>query len=299
MLLNLLLLISPLLIGYAFLLQQPRLVALVNRLLGVLIYVILFVMGIGVALIDHLQQSLLTIFYYAAVSVLVILLCNFIALTLLGRLYPWRSQHRQQKLPSRLAMILESLTLCGVLVSGFLFGLSGFHWLSDIHRISEGALFILLFLIGIQLRSSGMRLRQILLNYQGMLTALVVIISSLLAGVINALLLDLPIRVGLAMASGYGWYSLSGVLLSGTSGSVIGAAAFFNDLAHELAAILLIPLLMRYNRHAALGLCGATSMDFTLPMLQRSGGIELVPAAVVQGFLLTLAGPLLMTLFTY
>ncbi|XNM90637.1 LysO family transporter [Escherichia coli] len=32
------------------------------------------------------------------------------------------------------------------------------------------------------------------------------------------------------------------------------------------------------------GLCGATSMDFTLPVLQRTGGLDMVPAAIVHGF---------------
>ena len=42
---------------------------------------------------------------------------------------------------------------------------------------------------------------------------------------------------------------------------------------------MLIPGLIRRSRSTALGLCGATSMDFTLPVLQRSGGVEIVPAA--------------------
>lgn len=29
-------------------------------------------------------------------------------------------------------------------------------------------------------------------------------------------------------------------------------------------------------------------MDFTLPVLQRSGGVEIVPAAIVHGFILSL-----------
>lgn len=43
------------------------------------------------------------------------------------------------------------------------------------------------------------------------------------------------------MASGFGWYSLSGILLTESFGPVIGSAAFFNDLARELIAIMLIP----------------------------------------------------------
>ncbi|MDO1900828.1 LysO family transporter, partial [Escherichia coli] len=66
---------------------------------------------------------------------------------------------------------------------------------------------------------------------------------------------------------------------------VLGSAAFFNVLARELIAIMLIPGLIRRSRSTALGLCGATSMDFTLPVLQRTGGLDMVPAALVPGFI--------------
>ena len=157
---------------------------------------------------------------------------------------------------------------------------------------------VLLFLIGIQLRNNGMTLKQIVLNRRGMIIAVMVVASSMVAGVINAFILDLPLKTGLAMASGFGWYSLSGILLTESFGPVIGSAAFFNDLARELIAIMLIPGLVRRSRSTALGLCGATSMDFTLPVLQRSGGLEMVPAAIVHGFILSLLVPILMAFFS-
>ncbi|MDA4675332.1 lysine exporter LysO family protein, partial [Enterobacter asburiae] len=43
---------------------------------------------------------------------------------------------------------------------------------------------------------------------------------------------------------------------------------------------------------------GATSMDFTLPVLQRSGGLDMVPPAIVHGFLLSLLAPVLIALFS-
>ncbi len=194
-------------------------------------------------------------------------------------------------------MALESLKLCGVVVLGFALGLTGIDVLIHATQASEYTLIFLLFLIGIQLRNNGMTLRQIVLNRRGMIVAVLVVASSLVAGVINALILDLPIRTGLAMASGFGWYSLSGILMTEAYGPVIGSATFFNDLARELVAIMLIPGLVRRSRSAALGLCGATSMDFTLPVLQRSGGLEMVPAAIVHGFVLSLLVPLLMAFF--
>ncbi|ELQ5996456.1 lysine exporter LysO family protein [Cronobacter dublinensis] len=294
---GLLIIVVPLILGYLIPLRKAGALRFVNQLLSWLVYIILFFMGISLAFLDDLSANLLAIFHYSAVSITVIILCNIAALLWLERTLPWRHQHHQEKLPSRLAMALESLKLCGVVVLGFVLGLTGLAFLKHATAASEYTLIFLLFLIGIQLRNNGMTLRQIVLNRRGMMVAVVVLGSSLIAGVVNALLLGLPLRAGLAMASGFGWYSLSGILMTESYGPVIGSAAFFNDLGRELIAIMLIPTLVRRSRSTALGICGATSMDFTLPVLQRSGGLELVPAAIVHGFILSLLVPLLMALF--
>ena len=295
---GLLIIMLPLVIGYLIPLHRPSALKLIARLLSWIVYVILFFMGISLAFLDNLASNLLAILHYAAVSVVIILLCNIAALMWLEQKMPWKNHHRQEKLPSRLAMALESLQLCGVVFIGFMIGLSGISFLQHATEASEYTLIFLLFLIGIQLRNNGMTLRQIVLNRRGMIVAVVVMVSSLLGGIINAFILDLPLKTGLAMASGFGWYSLSGILLTESYGPVIGSAAFFNDLARELLAIMLIPGLVRRSRSTALGLCGATSMDFTLPVLQRSGGVEIVPAAIVHGFILSLLVPILMAFFS-
>ena len=295
---GLLIILLPLIAGYLIPLHRPSALKLIARLLSWIVYVILFFMGISLAFLDNLASNLLSILHYAAVSVVIILLCNIAALMWLEQKMPWQNHHRQEKLPSRLAMALESLQLCGVVLIGFLIGLSGLPFLQHATEASEYTLIFLLFLIGIQLRNNGMPLRQIVLNRRGMMVAVVVMVSSLLGGIINAFILDLPLKTGLAMASGFGWYSLSGILLTESYGPVIGSAAFFNDLARELLAIMLIPGLVRRSRSTALGLCGATSMDFTLPVLQRSGGVEIVPAAIVHGFILSLLVPILMAFFS-
>lgn len=295
---GLLIILLPLVIGYLIPLHRPSALKLITRFLSWIVYVILFFMGISLAFLDNLASNLLAILHYAAVSVVIIILCNIAALMWLEQKMPWQNHHRQEKLPSRLAMALESLQLCGVVLIGFLIGLSGLSFLQHATEASEYTLIFLLFLIGIQLRNNGMTLRQIVLNRRGMIVAVVVMVSSLLGGVINAFILDLPLKTGLAMASGFGWYSLSGILLTESYGPVIGSAAFFNDLARELLAIMLIPGLVRRSRSTALGLCGATSMDFTLPVLQRSGGVEIVPAAIVHGFILSLLVPILMAFFS-
>lgn len=298
MLSGLLIILLPLIAGYLIPLRHQGALRLINRLLSWIVYVILFFMGISLAFLDNLSSNLLAILHYSIVSIVVILLCNIVALLWLERSLPWRHQHQQEKLPSRIAMALESLKLCGVVVIGFALGLTGLPILQHATEASEYTLIFLLLLVGIQLRNNGMTLKQIVLNRRGMIVAVIVAVSSLAGGVINAFILDLPIKTGMAMASGFGWYSLSGILLTESFGPVIGSAAFFNDLARELIAIMLIPGLVRRSRSTALGLCGATSMDFTLPVLQRSGGVEIVPAAIVHGFILSLLVPLLMAFFS-
>ena len=295
---GLLIILIPLIVGYLIPLRQLSALKLINRLLSWIVYVILFFMGISLAFLDNLATNLLSILHYSVITIGVILLCNIAALFWLERVIPWKNHHHQEKLPSRIAMALESLKLCGVVVLGFMLGLTGFAFLQHATEASEYTLIFLLFLIGIQLRNNGMTLKQIVLNRRGMMVAVIVVGSSLVGGVINAFILDLPLNTALAMASGFGWYSLSGILLTESFGPVIGSAAFFNDLGRELIAIMLSPGLVRRSRSTALGLCGATSMDFTLPVLQRSGGLEMVPAAIVHGFILSLLVPIMMAFFS-
>lgn len=288
----------PLIAGYLIPLHRRQQLQLINRLLSLMIYVILFFMGISLAFIADISSNLLLILQYTAVFSLCILGANLLLLALLERHMQWHNTHKQENLPSRLHMALEPLKLCGMVLSGFLLGLTQWQWLPFASKGSEYALIILLLLVGIQLRSSGMTLRQILLNRRGTIVAGVVTLASLAGGALAAQLMKLPLKVGLAMASGFGWYSLSGILITDAYGPVLGSVAFFNDLARELVAIMLIPTLVRHISCSALGLCGATSMDITLPMLRRSGGLEMVPPAIVHGFLLSLLAPVLIVLFS-
>lgn len=203
---GLLIILLPLIVGYLIPLRRESALRLINRFLSWIVYVILFFMGISLAFLDNLATNLLSILHYSAVTAVVILACNIAALFWLERSIPWKNTHHQEKLPSRIAMALESLKLCGVVVLGFLLGLSGWSFLQHATEASEYTLIFLLFLIGIQLRNNGMTLKQIVLNRRGMMVAVIVVVSSLVAGVINAFILGLPLKTGLAMASGFGWY---------------------------------------------------------------------------------------------
>lgn len=296
---GLLIILLPLTLGYLISIKNKKILSVVHRSLNSMVYIILFLMGITLALLENLSAHLLSILIYAFTFFVCIFSLNLISLLLLDKFDPWQiPKQKQEKPPSRIKMVLESLQLCGVLLIGFFVGLTGFKFLHYADKGSQIALMILLLLVGIQLRNSGMSLKQILVNRRGTTIAIVMGASALVGGAIAAFLLGIPVKMGLALASGFGWYSLTGIVLTDAYGPVMGSAAFFNDLARELAAIMLIPLIINRYRSTALGICGSTSMDFTLPVLQRSGGVSIVPAAIVHGFVLSLITPILMAFFT-
>lgn len=298
MLSGLLIILLPLFIGYLIKLNNRPLLQLANRLLSAMVYVILFLMGVSLAMLDNIGENLFSILAYASVFFICTFGANLLFLWLLDKKILGMSLHINKLSPFTYQNGTRITTTLWCSGSRFFcrFNRMVNFWLCISSQPRRT--YLLLWLVGLQLRNSGMSPKQILINRRGTTIAIVMAISALAGGALAAYLLGLPTKMGLAIASGYGWYSLSGIVLTDAFGPVIGSTAFFNDLMRELAAIMLIPIIVNRYRNTALGICGSTSMDFTLPVLQRSGGVAIVPAAIVHGFVLSLVTPILMAFFT-
>ncbi|MDF2152385.1 lysine exporter LysO family protein [Vibrio sp. CAU 1672] len=296
MLSGMLFIFAPLVVGYLIPVSNSAILEKINKSTSYLIYVILSLMGLSLAALDNLSSNLQNILLYAGTFFGVLSVCNLLALPLIDKLLPLQTDLNHSKLPLS-AMALESVKLVLVVGGGLLAGLVLSVDLSWVDTASEWILFLLLFFIGIQLRNSGLTLRQILLNKQGMAIAAILIASCMAGGVIVSILLDLPLYQALAMSSGFGWYSLSGILMGDAFGPVFGGASFLIELMRELVALVAIPLLIRSHPCSAIGYAGATAMDFTLPVIQSTGGVRCVPIAIVSGFILSLLVPVMMLFF--
>ncbi|MDR9438894.1 MAG: lysine exporter LysO family protein [Halomonas sp.] len=304
MLSGLVIVLLPLVLGYLVPVRDARLLGLINRGVNASIYVILLLMGVSLAGLDDLAGQLSRLGGQALLLFAVISACNLAALWWLSRRQGLTADPALVVTgapTSKWAAMAGSLALVAVVVAGVVLGLllawltgSGLFALAE--TLAEAVLYALLALIGCQLRNSGMPLRQIVLNRFGLAIALTLAASSLIGGLLAAPLLDLAWNEGLALAAGFGWYSLSGILVGDQLGPLMGGVAFFNDLARELLAFVLIPLVIRRHAALAIGYGGATSMDFTLPVIQQHGGVSCVPVAVVSGFLLSLLSPPLILL---
>ncbi|MGS2744645.1 lysine exporter LysO family protein [Halomonas sp. LS-001] len=305
MLSGLIIVLLPLLLGYLVPVREVRWQTVINHAVNGSVYAILLLMGISLAGLENLSSQL------SALGGNALLLFTITTLFNLSALW-WLSQRLKLKAgispvvknapTSKLAAMQGSLLLVGVVMAGVVLGLLlgpsvGEGLFDTADRLAEWVLYALLALIGCQLRNSGMPLKQILLNRMGLAIALTLGASSLLAGLVAAPLLSLNWNEGLAMAAGFGWYSLSAILIGDQLGPLMGGVAFFNDLTRELLAFILIPLVIHRHTALAIGYGGATSMDFTLPVIQQHGGVACVPVAVVSGFILSLLSPPLILFF--
>lgn len=296
MLSGMLFIFAPLVVGYLFSVRNKNWLNKLNQVTSNLVYIMLFLMGLSLAALDNLGDNLQLIIKFVSVFFVALGVANLLFLPLIDRFMPLQTDSSHSQLPLS-SMALESLTLIVVVGGGLLLGVVLNLNLPWVDNAMEWCLSLLLFFIGIQLRNCGLTLGQILINKLGMTIAAVMIITSWLGGLVAALVLDIPVYKALAMASGFGWYSLAGILMGDAFGPVYGGASFLIELMRELVSLVMIPMLIGRKPCTTIGYAGATSMDFTLPLIQTTGGVRCVPVAIVSGFILSVLVPVLMLFF--
>ncbi len=295
---GLLIVLCPLFVGYLIKTQNKILLTSINHILMILLYIILFIMGFSLGQLDDLAKKLPVIAISAATFAILIQSFNLVGLIAYDRFSPKPLKKVTGEMPSRWKLLFDSGKLCTIVLLGAFIGYLIKGKFSLPEHASTYVLVCLIFSVGIQLRNNGIALRDVLFNKQGLITGVIFIITSLLGGLLAAILLKLPLTQGLAIASGFGWYSLSSVLINDAWGPMFGSIAFFNDLSREIVSLFLIPFLMQNHRSSAVGISGATALDCTLPIIQKAGGIEVVPLAISFGFITNILPPILLVFFS-
>jgi uncharacterized membrane protein YbjE (DUF340 family) len=194
--------------------------------------------------------------------------------------------------------LFDPLLLLGMLAAGFLVG-----WLSPVAPGSNGEhlvtwlLYALLVVVGLGLGAGGVPRLHVLAHPDLLIIPLCTAAGSLAGGLLGGLALGLPPGASLSVAAGFGWYSLSGVILTRLDSPSLGAVAFLSNMLRESLALLLIPVLARTRFPLlAVGAGGATSMDVTLPLIEKNCGAGAVPFSIASGAILSLSVPFLVPL---
>ena len=124
-----------------------------------------------------------------------------------------------------------------------------------------------------------------------------VIILGTAAGAIGAWLLlnDMSLRDVLAVAAGFGYYSLSSMLIAREADASLASRALLANMTRELAALVFAPLLVRLaGGLGPLAAAGAAS-DTCLSVIIRTSGERNAILAVFSGMLITVLVPVFIT----
>ncbi|MEG0949374.1 MAG: lysine exporter LysO family protein [Bacteroidales bacterium] len=197
--------------------------------------------------------------------------------------------------------MIGSLLIAIVLLGGTLLGYFGLlpAFLLE-NDWSMWALFLLLFSVGISV-GSDKELAGKLRNQSPvlLLIPLVTIIGTLLGVLmVSPFVNGRSIADCMAVGSGFAYYSLSSILITGYKGTDLGVVALMSNIIREVVVLVLTPLLVRYfGKLAPICCAGATSMDSTLPVIIKSTGPEFVIIALIHGIMVDFSVPFLVGFF--
>jgi uncharacterized membrane protein YbjE (DUF340 family) len=202
-----------------------------------------------------------------------------------------------------------SILIVGSFVAGCVVGRLGWlpnWWLGG--SLSLVVLYALMFQVGIGIGSDS-RLKEILRSITP--RTILVPCATIIGTIISTFLISFAIvrwsaTEVMAVGCGFGYYSLSSILVSSLKEAHIGLQAaaelgtitLIANVFRELMTLLLAPLMVRW--FSPLGpICagGATTIDVTLPVITRFSGRDWLFVSILHGVVVDFSVPFLVPFF--
>lgn len=203
----------------------------------------------------------------------------------------------------------DSLVIVAFFVAGIAAGLSGLipSSVAD-SNMAMYALYALVIFVGLSIGSDD-KLKDILRSIRPrlLLVPLATITGTLAFSALAALLLNgISVPDGLAVGSGFTYYSLSSVMIAELKAASIGAdaatelgtIALLTNVIKEICTLVGAPLMVRFFGPLA-PICtgGAASMDTLLPVIVSSSGKQWAFVALLHGILVDFSVPIFVSFF--
>ncbi|MDO5570314.1 MAG: lysine exporter LysO family protein [Bacteroidales bacterium] len=193
--------------------------------------------------------------------------------------------------------IIIILVLLGGVILGFLDLVPQFVLENDPGMI---ILYILLFCVGVSVGSDEEFLEKLKGQSPKLIFIPIVTITGTLIGttLISPFLINRTLADCLAVGSGFGYYSLSSILITELKGTDLGVIALLSNIIREVSVLVFAPLMVRYFGKLAPICCGgATSMDSTLPFIIANSGKEFAVVSIIHGVVVDFSVPFLVSFF--
>ena len=157
-------------------------------------------------------------------------------------------------------------------------------------------LYLLLFFVGISIGADKKSWSTILqMKHKILYIPIITILGTLLGVSITIFFIKtLSQKDILSIGAGFGYYSLSSIIITKVSTPLAGATALLSNIFRESLTLIFAPLIHKYfGALAPIGAGGATSMDTTLPVIIKTSGKEYVAISIFHGTFLTVIVPLI------
>ena len=164
---------------------------------------------------------------------------------------------------------------------------------------SSYALYFLMFLVGIGI-GADTQAWQALKSYNlkiFLIPFTTILGTALGVSLVYLIVPGLSFKEVQAVGAGYGYYSLSSIIITETYSKTLGVVALLSNVMREISTLLLAPLMAIYfGKIAPICAGGATSMDTTLPIITQASGKEFAIISLFHGIVLSIVVPFIVTL---
>lgn len=195
----------------------------------------------------------------------------------------------------------SSLIILSFFATGLLLGISRIfpaEWVQS--NLSFYVLCLLMFSVGISIGQDRNAFRQFRSLSPRMLFLPVMTVFGTYMGVmvVGLFFRERTLTEYLAVGSGFGYYSLSSILITQYKGVELGTIALLANIFREILTLLLAPWMVKYfGKLALISAGGATTMDTTFPVIVRNSGKEYSIVSIYHGFIMDFSVPFLVTMF--
>ena len=282
-----------------------RRLAFVPRLITVIIWALLVLLGVEVGSDPAVVGSLATLGGAALAIFALSVAGSIFAAWLLwrrirGRAVPADDGEAAADVPvSAWSALCGSLVIVAFFVAGCVVGLFAPFDLTG-SRVSAYVLYALMFCVGITLgndRTLAGRVRR--LDPRLALLPVATAVGTLAGAALAApLLVEWSLTDSLAVGAGFGYYSLSSIFIADFRGPELATIALLCNVMREIFTLLAAPLVARWcGPLAAVSIGGATTFDTTLPIITQAAGRPYAVVSVFHGCVLDFSVPFLVTFF--
>jgi len=299
-----------------------------NPVLNVVVFFMVFLMGMKMGANEEVMGNLNSIGLYGLIMTIAIIAGSVLSVMLARKLFGMdrygnflenapttkaaagelsptsEGSLEPEEEPSKGLSTTTIIVIC--VVGGLLFGwLIADKLFSDMNAFDDlGGMLIriglclMLFLIGFDMGVEGTVIDNFKrAGWRVIAFPFFIMAGTLAASAICAIFLPITLREGLAIGAGFGWYSFAPAAIMERGHITAGAISFMHNIIREYISVLTIPIVAkRVGYLEGMSVCGCSAMDVCLPIIERSTRSDIAVYAFISGAVQSMAVPILVPL---